>query len=54
VLPDNLVKGLVVANVVNPFLLIFPLSFTYYSKEIAGFDRGFPCINAIAYKEMKL
>jgi len=53
-LPDNLIKGLVITNVVNPFFLIFPLSFAYYNKEIAGFDRGFPCINAIAHKEIKL
>jgi hypothetical protein len=52
--PDNLIKGLVIANIVNPFLLIFSLSFAYYKEELASFDKGFPRINAIAYKKIKL
>jgi len=46
VLANDFVEGLVIFGAIDSFLLVFLFGFANSSKELLGFTRGFPSINA--------
>ena len=51
---NDFVEGLVVFGAIDSFLPVFLFGFANSSKELSGFTRGFPGINAALYQKMLL